>query len=250
MKTLYLDLNNGVAGDMLSAALLSLFENKEEVLKQLNDFNIPHTRYELNKVVSHNEEGYHMSVLIHNHEEGEEDHHHEHHHHHGHHLHEVKHIVSHFSVSDEVKNNIYSIYDDIAAAEAKVHETTVDEIHFHEVGNLDAIADISAVTYLINKLNVDNIIATDICVGSGKVNCAHGLLDVPAPATLELLNGLPYYKSEKVNSELATPTGVALVKHFVKEFKSLDELGNKIGVGIGSKDFGIFTGIKAYLIED
>lgn len=241
MSVLYFDLNNGVAGDMLTAALLSLFENKEEIVEELNAFHIPHTEYKLEKTTSHGISGYHMNVLIH----GEEEDHHDHHHHHGHHLYEVKDIVSKFNVKEIVKQDIYNVYDLLAKAESTVHGTTVDEIHFHEVGNLDAIADISAVCYLVRKLNPEKIISSKICVGSGTVKCAHGILPVPAPACMELLKGIPFYLSEKVESELATPTGIALVKYLTDEYKLLDNLDiEKIGIGIGTKDFGLFTGIR------
>ena len=265
MSTLYFDLNNGVAGDMLSAALLSLFENREEIVNELNSLNIPNVEYVFETKTSHGLAGGHMSVYVHgekeefhhHHHHDEEEHHHEHHHdhdhhhehehhhHHGYHLSDVKHIVSHFNLDESVKNDIYAVYDLIADAESKVHGTTVDEIHFHEVGNLDAIADITAVCILMNKLNPDNVIASKICVGSGTVKCAHGLLNVPAPACLELLKGIPFYQSEKVNSELATPTGIALVKHFVHKYENMNDLNvEKIGVGIGDRDFGIFTGLR------
>lgn len=246
MKKLYLDLNNGVAGDMLSSALLSLFDNKQEIVDELNSFNIPCVKYVYEKRNSHGLEGGHMSVEING--ELEE---HFYHHHHSRHLSDVKHIVSHFDIEESIKKDIYAVYDLIAEAESRVHGTTVEEIHFHEVGDLDAIADITCVCLLMNKLNPDEVISSKICVGSGTVKCAHGVLSVPAPACLELLKDMPFYQSDKVNSELATPTGIALVKYFTNKYEDMNNLNiKKVGIGIGDRDFGIFTGLRVLLFED
>ena len=167
-------------------------------------------------------------------------------------MHGIEHIVNdHIKVNDKVRKDILAVYQTIAEAESKVHNTTVDQIHFHEVGTMDAIADVTAVCYLIDRLGVDEIYASPIHVGMGTVKCAHGILPVPAPATAEILKDVPIYSREEINGELSTPTGAALLKHFVKEFKPLPVLKvSKIGYGMGTKDFPIANCVRAILGED
>ncbi len=180
------------------------------------------------------------------------DHHHEGHehtHHHEHHgLHDIEHLVKdHLNIPEKIKNDIIGVYKIIAEAESQVHGTSIDEIHFHEVGSLDAVADITAVCLLINELKLESIIASPINVGSGQVRCAHGILPVPAPATALILKDVPTY-SGIIKSELCTPTGAALLKYFVSEFKSQPVMRvEKIGYGMGKKDFEQANCVRAML---
>lgn len=227
---LYLDCGMGAAGDMLSAALLELFDNPKEILLQLNAMGIPHVTYSPVPTEKQGIRGTRMQVLI----SGQEE---DCHHHHHTHLEDIRHIISHLSAPDAVKADVLSVYDLLAQAESKAHGVTVEQIHFHEVGTLDAIADIAAVCYLIHLLAPDEIIASAIHVGSGAVRCAHGILPVPAPATANLLLGIPTYSSD-ITGELCTPTGAALLKHFVREFRSQPLMAvTAIGYGMGKKDF-------------
>lgn len=137
----------------------------------------------------------------------------------------------------------------IARAESEVHGVSVDQIHFHEVGNIDAIADITAVCYLIDQLKVDRIISSPIHVGSGQVRCAHGILPVPAPATALILKDVPIYGGE-LRGELCTPTGAALLKYFVSEFGPIPTMKTTaIGYGMGKKDFPAANCVRAMLGE-
>ncbi|MBQ4563020.1 MAG: nickel pincer cofactor biosynthesis protein LarC, partial [Lachnospiraceae bacterium] len=121
--------------------------------------------------------------------------------------------------------------------------------HFHEVGNMDAIADITAVCYLMDKLNVDRIIVSPIHVGSGQVRCAHGILPVPAPATALILKDVPIYGGE-IRGELCTPTGAALLKHFANSFGPMPMMQTTaIGYGMGKKDFPAANCVRAMLGE-
>ena len=177
---------------------------------------------------------------------------HEQEHHHAHHhssMTEVSRIVSGLAVSDRVKSQVLSVYSHIAEAESQVHGVPVTEIHFHEVGSMDAIADVTAVCLLLEELKVDKIIASPVCVGSGQVVCAHGTLPVPAPATANLLKGIPFYAGE-IKSELCTPTGAALLKEFVSEFVPMPEMTvEKIGYGMGKKEFSTANCVRAFLGE-
>jgi len=168
----------------------------------------------------------------HEHSHEEETHNHEHN---G--MHEIGHIVSDLRLPQSVKNNILAVYKLIGEAESYVHGTPVEDIHFHEVGTLDAITDITMVCMLINKLAPKEIVASPIHVGSGHVKCAHGILPVPAPATVYLLKDIPIYGGG-IKSELCTPTGAALLKHFVTRFGEMPVMTVKaIGYGMGKKDF-------------
>jgi len=210
MKVLYLDCGMGAAGDMLTAALLELFEDKNAVLAELNALCIPGVQYIVEKSEKFGLVGTHMRVLV---EGNEEDTHH--HHHSG--MVDIARIVSHINASPEVRQQIMDIYWVIAGAESKVHGVPVTHIHFHEVGAMDAIADVAAVCYLMDKLKADKVCASPVHVGSGQVKCAHGLLPVPAPATANILTGIPIYGGA-IKGELCTPTGAALLRHFVKNF--------------------------------
>lgn len=238
MKTLYIDCGMGAAGDMLTAALLELFADPAEVIGELNHLGIPGVTYILEKAQKCGITGSHVRVLV----GDEEEHcHHHHHDHHGHHHHsgmdEISHIISHLHITENVRRNVLAVYDLIAGAESHVHGVPVSQIHFHEVGTMDAVADITAVCYLLDKLGVEKVIASPVHVGSGQVTCAHGILPVPAPATAHILKGVPIYGGE-IRGELCTPTGAALLKHFASEFGPMPPLSaDAIGYGMGKKDF-------------
>ena len=251
MKTLYIECKMGAAGDMLTAALLELVDDKNEALNELNKIGIPGVAYTASSAEKCDITGTHVTVTINGvEEEIEHSHHdgdHEHHHHSHNSLADISHIIEHLAVNDSVKSHAIAIYTSIAEAESAVHGEPVSEIHFHEVGTMDAIADVIAVCYLIDKLQVGNIIVSPVNVGSGTVKCAHGILPVPAPATALLLRGLPTY-SGTVESELCTPTGAAILAHFGREFKSMPTMATeKIGYGMGKKDFPVANCVRVFL---
>ena len=242
MKILYLDCGMGAAGDMLTAALLELFDDKEAVLAELNGLGIPGVQFIAEKSEKCGIGGTHMRVLVEGHEEDGH-----HHHHSG--MDDIAHIVGHLNASKEVRQEIMDIYWIIAGAESKVHGVPVTHIHFHEVGAMDAIADVAAVCYLMDKLKADKVVASPVHVGSGQVKCAHGLLPVPAPATANILTGIPIYGGA-IKGELCTPTGAALLKHFVQKFGDMPPMAvSKIGYGMGKKDFEAPNCIRAMLGE-
>ena len=272
MKTLYLDCGNGAAGDMISAALWELTENKEEFIEEVNSIGIPGVKTYALPTQKQGIFGTHFRVTFNDIEETpnvlpkdaiveltpEEDlkyAHHEHHHEHERHEHEhhslgdVKTIIGNLNVSDKVKKDAQAVYDILAEAESHVHGTTVTEIHFHEVGNMDAIADIVCVCMLIEKLAPDQIIASSVNTGTGKVKCAHGILPIPAPATSYLLHGIPIYNTG-VNGELCTPTGAALIKYFAGSFGPMPVMNiEDIGYGMGTKDYDVANYFRAFLGE-
>lgn len=244
MKILYLDCAMGCAGDMLTAALLELFPDPVEIMMELNGLGIPHVKFIREKSIKCGITGTHMRVFVHDEEECECGHHH---HHNG--VADIAHIVEYLNVSHKVKQQVLEIYQLIAQAESQVHGVPVEQIHFHEVGALDAVADITAACYLMDKLGVDKVFASPVHVGSGQVKCAHGLLPVPAPATALILQGVPIYGGE-IKGELCTPTGGALLKYYVNQFGVMPPMAvTAIGYGMGKKDFDAPNCVRAMVGE-
>lgn len=268
MKTLYLDCSMGAAGDMLAAALLELLPDPDAFVAELNALAIPDVKFSRETSVKCGITGTHLQVTVHGEEEGTHDHHHAHshdhhhdhahaHHHdhaHSHHhhasLHDIEHIVrGHLSLPATVADNVMAVYHLIADAESKAHGKPVSEIHFHEVGTMDAIADITAVCLLMHRLAPDEIIVSPVHVGSGQVHCAHGILPVPAPATATILQDVPIYGGS-IQGELCTPTGAALLKHFADSFGEMPVMRTSaIGYGMGKKDFPAANCVRALLGE-
>lgn len=235
MKTLYIECNMGAAGDMLMSALSELIPDQSGFIEKMNQLGLPGVKFTLQQSEKCGITGTHIGVEIFGHEE------HEHHDHHGHHHHSdlasIEHIINHLSVSPWVRQQAMAVYNAIAQAESKVHGVPVSQIHFHEVGALDAVADVVGVCLLMEMLQPDRIVVSPIHVGSGTVKCAHGILPVPAPATAEILKGAPIYGGA-VSGELCTPTGAALLKHFAHQFGNMPVMSvQKIGYGMGCKDF-------------
>ena len=244
MKTLYLDCGMGAAGDILTAALLELLPDRDAFVEELNALGIPGVSFSSEKCEKCGILGTHMAVTVH----GEEESDHPHHHHHGH-LGDIRGIVSGLPVPTMVKLDILSVYEEIAQAESHVHGVPVEQIHFHEVGTMDAIADVTAVCLLLHRLAPDKIIVSPVHVGSGQVRCAHGILPVPAPATAYLLRGIPIYGGS-IAGELCTPTGAALIKHFATEFGEMPVMTvSAIGYGMGKKEFPRANCVRALLGE-
>lgn len=275
MRILYLDCGMGAAGDMLAGALVSLLskEEQESFIKMINNIGVDGVKVSLSDDAKCGITGKHFKVEIdgveeHSHDVHEHEHHHEHeqehgHHHehgdghndndnHGHHHHGTDPFPEELETVAEkldCPNDIQKVYELLAEAEAKVHGKDVSEIHFHEVGMKDALIDIASVVYLMNKLKVDKVVVSPVNVGFGKVKCAHGILPVPAPATAELVKGIPTYAG-RFEGELLTPTGAALLKYYADEF-SYQPLMNviKCGYGTGNKNFESANVVKAVLGE-
>jgi hypothetical protein len=245
--------------------LLDLHANPQGFLDKLNSIGIPQVQVRLEPSVKCGIRGTFIRVAINGKEEepGEDGHEHTHdghthdghehthaehthdghghthaeHVHHHNSFHNIEHLIGHLNVSDNVKQNILAVYKLIAEAESHVHGVSVQQIHFHEVGEMDALADIAGVCLLIEELKPESILASPVNTGSGQVRCSHGVLPVPAPATAYILQNVPIY-SDQTRSELCTPTGAALLKHFVNEFCGLPVMTiEKTGYGMGKKNF-------------
>ena len=285
MKTLYIGCNMGAAGDMLTAALCELMPDPDAFVARLNGLGIPGVTYEREPSVKCGITGTHMKVTVNGEEEESEDvhehhhhhdhdHEHEHNHHHDHdHDHEHHHdhdhdhdhdhhhhshtslhgigqiVRDHLDLPEKVKDDIMAVYGLIAEAESAAHGVPVEEIHFHEVGTMDAVADVTAVCLAMAELDPDEVVVSPVHVGAGQVRCAHGILPVPAPATAHILRGVPTYGGA-VMGELCTPTGAALLKHFASHFGNQPVMTvEKIGYGMGKKDFEAANCVRAMLGE-
>lgn len=201
----------------------------------------------------HTHEHAHVQEDAHCHDSDAHDHahHHEHDaHHHAHHgMAEIRSLIAELAVSETVKEKALAVYQSIAEAESRVHGAEVDQIHFHEVGSMDAVADVTAVCLLMELLAPEQVIVSPIHVGSGTVLCAHGRLPVPAPATALILEGIPIYGGS-VQGELCTPTGAALLKTFADSFGPMPPMTvAKTGYGMGTKDFEQANCLRAMLGE-
>ena len=272
----------GAAGDMLLASLAELTGDVKACEDKLNSLGIPDVTYEFEKSVKCGIEGTHAHVAVHGveedehmhdhhheehhhehtheehahtheHEHHDHDHHHEHeheeHHHHHTHMSDIENIINGLNVSDKVKSDALAVYGLIAEAESKAHGKPITDIHFHEVGTMDAVADIVGVCVLLEQIAPAKIIVSPLATGFGSVRCAHGILPVPAPATASIIEGIPTY-SGNIEGELLTPTGAALLKHFADSFGTRPVMAiEKTGYGMGKKDFAKANMLRTFLGE-
>ena len=251
MKTLYFDLSMGAAGDMLCASLLELCPDRAAALHALNALGVPGVTLSLEPREKCGVMGSHFSVLVNGAEELPDEplpeHHHHHHDHHHHGLADIRALIRSLPLEETVMADALAVYDLLAAAEARAHGAPVEHIHFHEVGSLDAVADIVSCCWLIHHLAPDRIEASPVSTGSGTVRCAHGILPVPAPATAALLEGVPTRPGD-YEKELCTPTGAALARHFVQAFGTMPAMTvEKTGYGMGNRDFPRANCVRAIL---
>ncbi|MEG1642445.1 MAG: nickel pincer cofactor biosynthesis protein LarC [Synergistaceae bacterium] len=273
MKKLHIECNMGAAGDMITGALYELIEDKKTYIEILNNIGLKNTKIEAItkqtcgitgtkiKVTINGEEEQQNHDHDHEHDEHCHEHHHDHDHEHNDHCHGDTHTHHHehstietinrqidtMQLPKQVKENAKQIYNLIAQVESQVHNKTINEIHFHEVGTKDAIADIIGACLAIHIIAPDEITATPIKLGYGTVKCAHGIIPVPAPATALLLKGTPCYSGD-IESELCTPTGAAIIKHFAQKYEQMKQMTiENIGYGIGTQEHREANCIRAIL---
>ena len=160
---------------------------------------------------------------------------------------DIENIINGLNVSDKVKADALAVYGLIAEAESRAHGKPVTDIHFHEVGTMDAVADIAGVCVLLEQIAPDRIIVSPLATGYGQVRCAHGILPVPAPATASIIEGIPTYSGD-VEGELLTPTGAALLRHFAGSFGPRPVMTiEKTGYGMGRKDFAKANMLRTFI---
>lgn len=226
MKTLFFDCFAGVSGDMILGACIDSGVPINFLKQELQKLNVDGFEVSEKKVSKHSITGTHVIVAT------EEQHHHRT-------LPIITEIINSSSLSTYVKKHALKVFQNLAEAEAKIHGTTIDKIHFHEVGALDAIVDIVGAIICFEYLQVEQIYVSKIHVGSGFIKCAHGTMPLPAPATIELLKDIPIF-STGIEKELTTPTGAAILKTIATSFGVMPEIQiESIGYGCGTRDLDI-----------
>ena len=248
MKTLYLECAMGAAGDMLMGALYELCPDKEGFLRDMNRL-LPGVTLTAESVTRQGIAGAHMRVVVHGREEGHHHHDHDHEHHHHRSLGDIREMIGGFDLPQAVRDRAMEVYGRIAQAESAAHGVAVGEVHFHEVGALDTVMDVTGVCYLMHLLAPEAVWASPVTVGSGTVRTAHGLLPVPAPATARLLEGVPVVSGD-IAAELCTPTGAALLRTFANGFGPMPEgVVRGCGYGCGTKDFPRANCLRAFWLD-
>ena len=256
MKTLYFDCSSGISGNMTLGALLEIVGDEKYLLEELKKLNINGYKIEISKQVKNGITGTYVNVILehehhHSHEDEHEHHHHKHHHHEHRNLNDVNNIIDNSSLDNNTKDLAKRIFLRVAKAESKVHNKPLDEVHFHEVGAIDSIVDIVGTAILINKINPDKIISSIVNDGYGFIECAHGTMAVPVPATSEIFaNSNVKFRQIDIDTELVTPTGAAIIAELAEDFITLPAMvTEKIGWGTGTKDLKIPNVLKVYYGE-
>ena len=259
MKTLYFDCSSGISVNMTLGALVEILGDEQYLVKELKKLQVDGYHIEISKKVKNGITGTYVDVVLKDHHHHEHEHHHEEHHHeyeHEHHhehrnLHDVNHIIENSNLKEETKQLAKRIFRRVAEAESKVHHKSIEEVHFHEVGAIDSIVDIVGTAILINKIQPDKIISSVVNDGYGFIECAHGTMSVPVPATSEIFSkaGVKCRQID-IDTELVTPTGAAIISELATEFTVMPTMTvQKIGWGAGKKDLKIPNVLKVYLGE-
>lgn len=253
MKTLYFDCFSGISGDMTIGALIDAgasFENMQNELKKLNleeEYKVSIKKVNKNGITATKFDCVYGDDLGKDPKIDDEYHNHHGHHnqndHYGHHNHhhrnyqDIRELIENAALVTSVKKSALGIFHIIAEAEGKIHGVNIEKVHFHEVGAIDSIIDIVGTTILLDELDIDQVLSKPVPTGKGMIHIAHGLYPVPAPATMEILKGIPLGESNE-RGELTTPTGAAFVKALANECTETVKMTiSDIGYGAGTKDF-------------
>ncbi|MGP0564786.1 MULTISPECIES: nickel pincer cofactor biosynthesis protein LarC [unclassified Nitrospina] len=222
MKTLYFDCYTGISGDMILGALVDLGVDLKVLREGLQTLGLKDYEIKSRRVKRGHLAGSKVDVKV-----G-----HSHHHHRG--FGEIRTIIEKSKLPVTVKEKAVAVFERLGRAEARVHRIALDKVHFHEVGAVDSIIDIVGGVFALHLLEVEQVMASPINTGEGTVACEHGILPVPAPATLELLKGIPCFSSG-VPMELTTPTGAAMIGFFSEKFQGMPLMTiSKVGYGAGT----------------
>ncbi len=278
MRTLYLDVISGISGDMFLGALLDLGVDLDLVKEELAKLDVHGyhlhaektaqsaifgTSFQVHLDHGQMDTGFTEHTHDHEHEHHEHgdhpylaaehthDHAHAHHHHHGgaRHYTEIVALIQKADLSAYVKQHALAIFKAIAEAEAKVHNVTMAEVHFHEVGAVDSIVDIVGGCIALEQLHVDNVISSPLVDGTGFIEVAHGKMPIPVPAVMQMRAGtsIPVRQRDDIHTELVTPTGMGIIKTLVTHFGSLPEnlAVESVGYGFGTRDIGQINALRA-----
>lgn len=252
-KLLYLEGASGISGDMTVAALLDLGANETKLSAVLESLRLEGFRWQISRKKSYGIEGCDFDVIL-------DDHHHHHHEHDGHHHHHHEHrnltdvyeVIGRGEMTDGARELARRIFRIVAEAEAKAHGCPIDEVHFHEVGAIDSIADIVAAAVLVDDLGIMDCIVTGLTEGSGFVHCQHGDLPVPVPAVLNIaqMYSIPFRPST-VQGEMVTPTGIAIAAALrTRNTLPSRYIVEKTGIGLGKRDFGRANLLRAMILHE
>lgn len=234
MKILYFDCFAGISGDMTLAALADCGADINYIVENLKLLPMQGWRLHFEQKVSQGIRGTALKVHL----GGEQQPHR--------HYQEIKDMLIHSGLPDMVKSTSITIFNSLAVAEARVHGTSVERVHFHEVGAVDSIIDIVGAALALHSLDINEIHCSELPVGNGTIRCSHGLLPVPAPATAELLKDVPLRHTD-IQGELVTPTGAAIIKALSKSFGQMPSmLLEATGYGFGTKNFGIPNFLRVF----
>lgn len=238
MKALYFDCSSGISGNMTLGALTEIIGDENYLINELKKLNVDGYKIEISKKVKNGITGTYVDVILehehhhdHEHTHDEHEHHHEHHHHEHRNLDDVNKIIDESSLNNDVKDLAKRIFLRVAKAESKVHNKPLEEVHFHEVGAIDSIVDIVGTAILIKKINPNKIISSVVNDGYGFIECAHGTMSVPVPATSEIFTGANVkFRQIDIDTELVTPTGAAIIAELAEDFTTLPAMTiEKIG---------------------
>lgn len=254
MKILYFDCSSGICGNMTLGALLDIIDDENYFFNEIKKLNLDGYKIEISKKESYGINGRYVNVIVDGKDEYGNIHHHEHNHHHNHkhrNLNDVNEVIDKSSLDDKTKILAKEMFLKVANAESKVHGKLIDEVHFHEVGAIDSIIDIVGTAILINKINPDIIVSSVVNEGHGFIECAHGKMSVPVPATSQIFTTENVrFKQIDVDTELVTPTGAAIISTLAKDYTIMPEMKlEKVGYGAGFKDIGYSNLLKVYYGE-
>jgi uncharacterized protein (TIGR00299 family) protein len=226
MKIAYFDCFAGASGDMILGALLDAGLELATLKNEISKLRLSHYDLQVKKVVKRGLGGSQALVIVDE----------KFHHHHHRHLKHIEEIIAGSDLNEPIKSKSVEIFTRLAEAEAKIHQTTIEQIHFHEVGAMDAIIDVVGAVAGLVALGIQKVFCSPLHVGTGTINCAHGTLPVPAPATAELIKGKPVY-STGVSGELLTPTGAAILTTLASAFGPMPAMTvETIGYGAGTSE--------------
>ncbi len=244
MKILYFDCSSGISGNMTLGALLEIVGDNNFLITELQKLNNAEYDLEISKKIKCGIVGTYVDVKIKDHDHD----HHDHEHHHHRNLDDVNKIIDNSNLSISVKDLAKRIFLKVAEAESIVHQKPLNEVHFHEVGAIDSIVDIVGTAILIDKIKPDVIYSSVVNDGHGFINCAHGLMSVPVPATTEIFRASKVkFRQIDIDTELVTPTGAAIIAELATSYITLPVMEiSKVGYGAGSKDLAIPNLLKVY----
>ncbi|WP_173917676.1 LarC family nickel insertion protein [Halobacillus sp. Marseille-Q1614] len=239
MRTLFIDCGiSGIAGDMTLAAFTEIGADLSVISDKLHSVVNEDFSLSVEKVVKKGLSSSHLII-----DTEEEKHSHRH-------YTDIKQAIEQSDLEEEEKLTALSMFETIAIAEAKIHNSTLEKVHFHEVGGVDSMIDIIGAAIAYHQLDIDKVVSTPVAAGNGYIHMAHGLYPVPAPATLEILKDIPLHHTE-VQGELTTPTGAAIIRTLTTEYGTIPGMKvNKIGYGAGTKDFENHPNVVRFVLGE